>query len=109
MPRKLRLQYPGAIDHLMNRGDHREVIFCDEDDRGRLLATLGEGCPKSAWQVYSFGLMSNHFHPVIETPNVISSIGRSVRPGRRGCGWTGGWGNGASGGTGRVPAIHWGR
>jgi len=62
MARKLRIQYPGAIYHVMNRGDHREVIFCDDDDRGLFLATLGESCQKTAWQVHSFCLMSNHFH-----------------------------------------------
>ncbi|HEX7506702.1 MAG TPA: hypothetical protein VF550_08005, partial [Polyangia bacterium] len=33
MARKLRIQYPGAIYHVMNRGDHQELIFSDEDDR----------------------------------------------------------------------------
>jgi hypothetical protein len=35
--RKLRLKYPGAIDHVMNRGDRREPIFRDEEDRQRFL------------------------------------------------------------------------
>ncbi len=33
MPRKLRVEYPGAFYHVMNRGDRREVIFADEQDR----------------------------------------------------------------------------
>jgi hypothetical protein len=33
MARKLRIQYAGAMYHVMNRGDHQETIFCDEDDR----------------------------------------------------------------------------
>jgi hypothetical protein len=33
MPRKLRVEYPGAIYHLINRGDRREDIFRDDDDR----------------------------------------------------------------------------
>ena len=36
MARKLRIQYPGAIYHVMNRGDRREAIFADDADRGRL-------------------------------------------------------------------------
>ncbi|MEI7936841.1 MAG: addiction module toxin RelE, partial [Verrucomicrobiota bacterium] len=40
MARKLRIQCPGAIYHVMNRGDRREAIFEDDQDRGRLLATL---------------------------------------------------------------------
>jgi len=31
--RKLRVQYPGAICHVMNRGDRREPIFADDSDR----------------------------------------------------------------------------
>ena len=45
MARKLRIQYPGAIYHVMNRGDHQEQIFCDDDDREMFLATLAEGSP----------------------------------------------------------------
>jgi hypothetical protein len=33
MTRKLRIQYPGAIYHVMNRGDRREPIFKDDRDR----------------------------------------------------------------------------
>ena len=33
MPRKLRIQYSGAIYHVMNRGDRREKIFADDLDR----------------------------------------------------------------------------
>ena len=44
MPRKLRLQYPGAQYHVMNRGDQRENIFRDDGDRERFLATRGEAC-----------------------------------------------------------------
>ena len=37
MARKLRIQYPGAIYHVMNRGYRREAIFEDDEDRERLL------------------------------------------------------------------------
>ena len=39
MARKLRVQYPGAIYHVMNRGDRREAIFVDNDDRRLFLVT----------------------------------------------------------------------
>ncbi len=38
MPRALRIQYPGAIYHIMNRGDRREPIFRDDLDHNRFLA-----------------------------------------------------------------------
>ena len=65
MPRKLRIQYPGPIYHLMNRGDQRENIFRDDTDRERFLSTLGEACGKTEWQVHAYCLMRNHFHLVI--------------------------------------------
>jgi hypothetical protein len=51
MARKFRVQYPGAIYHVMNRGDRREPIFIDDDDHRCFLATLGEMCVKTGWQV----------------------------------------------------------
>ena len=69
MARKLRIQYPGAIYHVMNRGDYQELIFSDEDDRSLFVSTLAEGCQKAGWQIHSFCLMSNHVHLVIETPS----------------------------------------
>ena len=53
MARKLRVQYPGAIYHVMNRGDRREAIFKDDADRKRFVETLTEACAKTAWQVHT--------------------------------------------------------
>ncbi len=76
MARKLRVEYPGAIYHLMNRGDRREPIFRDDEDRERFLATLGQGCFKTGWQVHAYCLMPNHFHLVVETPaaNLVAGM-----------------------------------
>jgi hypothetical protein len=68
MARKLRIHYPGAIYHVMNQGDRREAIFEDNQDRQRLLETLGQACEKTGWQVHAYCLMRNHFHLVLETP-----------------------------------------
>ena len=68
MSRKLRIEYPGAMYHVMNRGDQREDIFRDDDDREKFLCTLGEACAKTEWQVHAYCLMRNHFHLVLETP-----------------------------------------
>jgi len=48
MPRKLRIQYPGAIYHLMNRGDRREAIFVVCGRRGipTGIAGAGQGMPE---------------------------------------------------------------
>ncbi len=76
MARKLRVQYPGAMYHVMNRGDRRDAIFSDKEDRKRFLETLGQACEKTCWQVHAYCLMSNHFHLVIETPqpNLVAGM-----------------------------------
>ena len=53
MPRKLRVQYPGAIYHLMNRGDRPENIFENDQDRHRFLRALAQACQKIGWQVHA--------------------------------------------------------
>ena len=69
MARRVRVQYPGAVYHIMNRGDHQERIFHDDDDRRQFLSTLTDCCEKTGWQIHAFCLMTNHFHLVIETPS----------------------------------------
>jgi REP element-mobilizing transposase RayT len=68
MARKLRVQYPGAIYHVMSRGNRRERIFLDDQDQRKFLQTLGEACQKTGWQVHAYCLMNNQFHAVVETP-----------------------------------------
>ena len=76
MPRKLRLEYVGAIYHVLNRGDRREDIFLDDEDRCRFVQTLAEACEKTDWQVHAYCLMRNHFHLVPETPraNLVAGM-----------------------------------
>ena len=76
MARKLRVQYPSAIYHVMNRGDRREPIFKDDKDRELFLEALGQCCAKTGWQVHAYCLMNNHFHLVVETPraNLVAGM-----------------------------------
>ena len=76
VPRKLRVEYSGAIYHVMNRGDRREPIFKDNVDHRRFLETLAEACGKTDWQVLAYCLMPNHFHLVVETPqaNLVAGM-----------------------------------
>ena len=86
MARKLRIQYPGAMYHVMSRGDRREAIFADDEDRQRLLETLTEACGKTGWHVHVYCLMRNHFHLVVETPqpNNVAANSRYLMPGTSG-------------------------
>ena len=69
MPRQVRIQYPGAIYHVMSRGNRRQDIYLDDVDRQDFLKTLAEACQKTGWQIHAYCLMSNHYHLVVETPN----------------------------------------
>jgi putative transposase len=53
MARKLRVEYPGAIYHVMNRGDRREPIFRDDVDRQCFLKCLAEVCARTGWEVHA--------------------------------------------------------
>src|SRR6185436_537278 len=76
VPRKLRIQYEGAIYHVMNRGDRREDIFHSDSDRQLFLQTLGQTCEKTGWQIHAYCLMRNHFHLIVETPraNLVAGM-----------------------------------
>ena len=50
MARKLRVEYAGAVYHVLNRGDRREAIFRAAKDYACCLQTLAEACAKARWQ-----------------------------------------------------------
>jgi len=51
MPRKPRVEYAGAMHHVMSRSDQREAVFLDDVDRQDFLKTLAEACQKTDWQI----------------------------------------------------------
>ena len=57
MPRKLRVEYPGAIYPVMSRGNRRGDIYLDEVDRQDFIKTLAQAGRKTGWQVHSCCLM----------------------------------------------------
>ena len=76
MPRSVRIEYPGAVYHVMCRGDRREAIFQDDADREMFLATLAEMCGRTGAFIHSYVLMSNHYHLLVETPtgNLVAGM-----------------------------------
>ena len=77
MARRLRLQYPGAIYHLMAHGNDRQEIVRDDVDRGRLQDDLGKAAIRCSWRVYACVIMSNHVHIVLKTPE--SNLARGMQ------------------------------
>jgi REP element-mobilizing transposase RayT len=61
----------------MARGNRREAIFHDDDDRRFFLATLSDSCAMTGWKVHAWVLMGNHYHLFIETPEANLVAGMS--------------------------------
>ena len=76
MARQVRIQFQGAVYHVMARGDRRENIIGGEKDRRMFIETFGEACEKTGWLVYAWVLMSNHYHLVFQTPqaNLVAGM-----------------------------------
>lgn len=76
MARSIRIEYAGAIYHVMARGNRREDIYVDDDDRRFFLGTLAEACEMTGWRVHGWVLMRNHYHLCIETPepNLVAGM-----------------------------------
>jgi putative transposase len=75
MARPLRIEFPGALYHLCSRGNARQAIYLDDGDRRKWLTLLGEVCIRFNWVCYSYCLMTNHYHLMIETPDGNLSLG----------------------------------
>jgi putative transposase len=78
MARPLRLEFPGAVYHIMSRGDRRRDIFADDVDRRNFLDTLAKEVAQQRWCLYAYCLMGNHYHLLVETPdaNLVAGMRR---------------------------------
>lgn len=69
MARPIRIEFSGALYHVTARGDRREAIYEDDDDRRAFLKVLGQVVEDFNWICHAYCLMTNHYHLVIETPD----------------------------------------
>ena len=60
MARHLRIQYPGAYYHVVNRGNRREDIFITDTDRRTFIDALADSCENNSVKVIADVLMTNH-------------------------------------------------
>ncbi|MCF7849131.1 MAG: transposase [Kiritimatiellales bacterium] len=76
MPRKARIEFEGAVYHVMCRGNRSQCVFRDEHDNKQFLETLRETCGRCGWRVHAFVLMGNHYHLLLETPeaNLVAGM-----------------------------------
>ena len=76
MARPLRFVYPGAVYHVMARGDGGKAIFIEKEDQLLFLHGLSGICGSHGWRVHALVLMGNHFQLLLETPdpNLVSGM-----------------------------------
>ena len=67
MSRPLRIEFPGAWYHVMNRGHRGGALFLDDADRRRFLGAVAELPERFALEVHAFVLMHNHYHLLVRT------------------------------------------
>ncbi|MBI2382779.1 MAG: transposase [Gammaproteobacteria bacterium] len=77
MARPLRIEFAGAMYHVMSRGNARADVFRDDGDRRALLSILGRVCGRFEWTVWAYCLMDNHYHFLVETGR--PSLARGMR------------------------------
>ncbi len=77
MSRAWRIEYEGALYHLLLRGNEGNEIFVDERYRDRFLDTIEEMSQRFEVDVFAYVLMSNHYHILSET-FCCTSFGRQA-------------------------------
>lgn len=73
MPRQPRIHFPGAVYHVMLRGNGGQDIFLDSGDRSRFLFLLQQGVERFGHRIHAYCLMSNHVHFALQVANVSLS------------------------------------
>ena len=77
MARPLRIEYPVAYYHVMNRGLSRRDIFLQDKDWQTFLDLLGDISRLWKIEINTYCLMGNHYHLLIQTPQ--GGLSRAMR------------------------------
>ncbi len=68
MPRPLRIEYPGAIYHLINRGNYRWDVFASPGAAQAFVNVLETTADRFGWEIGAYVVMRNHYHLAVRTP-----------------------------------------
>ena len=75
MARKPRIHFPGALYHVLFRGNAGQPVFACDADRYRFFLLLQEGTCRFGYRVHAFCLMDNHIHLVLQAGDLPLSKG----------------------------------
>ena len=68
MSRPLRIEFPNAWHHVMNRGVARQVIMKSPQDAQTFANLLEKICVVNGIEIHAYCLMGNHYHLLVKTP-----------------------------------------
>ena len=74
MPRKARIDAPGALHHVIVRGIERRKIFRSDYDRKNFLNRLGKLIPETQTDCFAWALIPNHVHLLLRTGSIPVSV-----------------------------------
>ena len=78
MARLPRFVLPGQPQHVIQRGNNRDIIFITDEDYDFYLETLGEACKRHQCDLHTYVLMTNHVHLLL-TPHTEDGIGKVMQ------------------------------
>jgi putative transposase len=78
MARPVRIEYPGAVYHIISRGNNRQFIFRDDQDRKKYLERLAWYCQEKEVHLLAYCLLTNHVHLLLQTPK--GNLSKMMQP-----------------------------
>ena len=76
MARKPRIEFEGALYHVINRGNYRRDVFATAGAAQAFERTLFEACDLAGWLLHGYTIMRNHYHLALETPR--ANLGQGI-------------------------------
>lgn len=76
MARRPRIEFAGAIYHVLNRGNYKADLFETAGAASAFVECLFQTCERMGWRLHAYSLMRNHYHLAVETPtgNLVNGV-----------------------------------
>jgi len=76
MSRPWRIEFSGALYHVLSRGNEQGNVFIEDEDRNNCINLLGEISSRFDVDVFAYVLLDNHYHILLRTnrPNLSKAM-----------------------------------